>query len=66
MQNLKKLIEEAWEDRTLLGNHDYTTAIETVIQRLDRGEMRVAELVGHRWHTHDWVKKAVILYFPIR
>src|SRR5437868_14538947 len=28
--------------------------------------MRVAELVGHRWHTHEWVKKAVILYFPIR
>jgi 2,3,4,5-tetrahydropyridine-2-carboxylate N-succinyltransferase len=66
MQNLKKLIEEAWEDRTLLGNHDYTTAIETVIQRLDRGEMRVAELIGNRWHTNDWVKKAVILYFPIR
>ena len=66
MQNLKKLIEEAWEDRTLLENHDYTTAIETVIQRLDIGELRVAEPIGNRWHTNDWIKKAVILYFPIR
>ena len=57
MQNLKKLIEEVWEDRTLLSNHDYTTAIETVIQRLDSGELRVAEPVAHRWHTNDWVKK---------
>src|SRR5665213_247950 len=66
MQNLKKLIEEVWEDRNLLANHEYTTAIETVIQGLDKGEMRVAEPIGHRWHTHEWIKKAVILYFPIR
>ena len=66
MQNLKKLIEEVWEDRNLLQNHEYTTAVETVIQSLDRGELRVAEPIGNRWHTHDWIKKAVILYFPIR
>ena len=66
MQNLKKLIEEVWEDRTLLGNREYTAAIEAVVQQLDSGELRVAELVGTRWHTHDWIKKAVILYFPIR
>lgn len=66
MQNLKRLIEEAWEDRNLLDNRDYTTAVETVIQRLDAGELRVAEPIGHRWHTNEWIKKAVILYFPIR
>jgi 2,3,4,5-tetrahydropyridine-2-carboxylate N-succinyltransferase len=66
MQNLKKLIEEAWEDRNLLDNRDYTTAIETIIQRLDAGELRVAEPIGSRWHTNEWIKKAVILYFPIR
>lgn len=66
MQNLKKLIEEVWEDRNLLANHEYTTAIETVIQSLDQGELRVAEPIGNRWHTNDWIKKAVILYFPIR
>jgi 2,3,4,5-tetrahydropyridine-2-carboxylate N-succinyltransferase len=66
MQNIKKLIEDAWEDRNLLSNPDYITAVETVIQNLDRGELRVAEPIGNRWHTNDWIKKAVILYFPIR
>ena len=66
MQELKKLIEQAWEDRTLLAYNEYITAIETVIERLDKGEIRVAELIGTRWHTNDWIKKAVILYFPIR
>src|SRR6201985_142483 len=66
MQNLKKLIEEVWEDRNLLENHEYTAAVETVIQSLDQGELRVAEPIGNRWHTNDWIKKAVVLYFPIR
>jgi 2,3,4,5-tetrahydropyridine-2-carboxylate N-succinyltransferase len=64
MLDLKKLIEDAWENRTLLSENDYVNAIETVIERLDKGEIRVAELIGTRWHTNDWVKKAVILYFP--
>ncbi|GAB2975532.1 2,3,4,5-tetrahydropyridine-2,6-dicarboxylate N-succinyltransferase [Mucilaginibacter puniceus] len=66
MQDLKKLIEDAWEDRKLLEYKEYINAVETVIERLDKGEMRVAELIGTRWHTNDWIKKAVILYFPIR
>ncbi|RVT99878.1 2,3,4,5-tetrahydropyridine-2,6-dicarboxylate N-succinyltransferase [Mucilaginibacter limnophilus] len=66
MQNLKKFIEDAWDDRTLLQYNDYITAIETVIERLDKGEYRVAEQIGGRWHTNDWIKKAVILYFPTR
>jgi len=64
--DIKKLIEDAWEDRTLLGENEYVNAIETVIERLDKGEIRVAERIGTRWHVNDWVKKAVILYFPIR
>src|ERR1700761_1507453 len=66
MQDLKKLIEEAWEDRQLLQYKEYSTAIDTVVERLDKGEIRVAELLGGRWHTNDWIKKAVILYFPTR
>ena len=66
MQDLKKLIEQAWEDRKLLEYNEYITAVETVIERLDKGEIRVAEVIGDRWHTNDWIKKAVILYFPIR
>ncbi|GAA4334833.1 2,3,4,5-tetrahydropyridine-2,6-dicarboxylate N-succinyltransferase [Mucilaginibacter gynuensis] len=66
MQDLKKLIEDAWADRNLLNYNEYINAIETVIERLDKGEYRVAELIGNRWHTNDWIKKAVILYFPTR
>jgi 2,3,4,5-tetrahydropyridine-2-carboxylate N-succinyltransferase len=66
MQDLKKLIEDAWEDRNLLNYNEYTTAIETVIERLDKGEIRVAEPIGTRWHVNEWVKKAVVLYFPTR
>ena len=66
MQDLKKLIEQAWEDRNLLRYNEYINAIETVIEKLDKGQIRVAELIGSRWHTNEWIKKAVILYFPIR
>jgi 2,3,4,5-tetrahydropyridine-2-carboxylate N-succinyltransferase len=63
---LKKLVEAAWEDRTLLAYSEYCEAIETVIMYLDRGEIRVAEPVLNTWGINEWVKKAVILYFPIR
>lgn len=66
MQDLKKLIEDAWVDRNLLNFKEYTNAIEAVIERLDKGEIRVAERIGTRWHVNEWVKKAVILYFPIQ
>lgn len=66
IKELKKLAEDAWENRQLLEYKEYREAIETVIQHLDTGELRVAEPIGSRWHVNDWIKKAVILYFPIR
>lgn len=63
---LKKLVEAAWEDRTLLEYSEYCEAIETVIMQLDKGELRVAEPVLNSWGINEWIKKAVILYFPIR
>ncbi len=66
VEQLRKLVEEAWENRQFLEFPEYARAIETVILRLDRGELRVAEPIGSRWHVNDWIKKAVILYFPIR
>ncbi|WP_369974427.1 2,3,4,5-tetrahydropyridine-2,6-dicarboxylate N-succinyltransferase, partial [Pedobacter sp. HMWF019] len=63
---LKKLVEAAWEDRTLLEYSQYCEAIESTIIMLDRGELRVAEPVLNSWGVNEWVKKAVILYFPIR
>ncbi|WDF68157.1 2,3,4,5-tetrahydropyridine-2,6-dicarboxylate N-succinyltransferase [Sphingobacterium oryzagri] len=66
LQKLQKLVEDAWEDRKLLEYKEYFEAITVVIQKLDEGELRVAEPIGTRWHVNDWIKKAVILYFPIR
>lgn len=63
---LKKLIESAWEDRNLINFKEYSDAIERVILHLDKGELRVAEPIGSRWHVNEWIKKAVILYFPLR
>lgn len=66
LENLQKLIEDAWEDRQLLEYKEYAEAIRTIILKLDNGEIRVAEPIGTRWHVNEWIKKAVILYFPIR
>lgn len=68
LEQARKLIEEAWNDRTLLEQPATKAAIQTVIEALDQGEIRVAsppiEENGD-WVVNDWVKKAVILYFPI-
>ncbi len=66
IEKLKSLVESAWENRTFLEYKEYQEAIATVIKKLDEGELRVAEPIGNRWHVNDWIKKAVILYFPIR
>ncbi len=62
---LKNLIEEAWEDRTLAKKKDTEVAIKTIIEELDNGKRRIAEPSGGGWVVNDWLKKAVILYFPL-
>ena len=59
-------IEAAWEDRSLLKDPATIKDIELVIEDLDKGKLRVAEPIGDDWKVNDWVKKAVILYFPTR
>jgi len=66
MKKLKEIIEAAWEQRDMLQEYPVQKAIEQVIDLLDKGELRVAEQKGKQWIVNDWVKKAVILYFPIR
>ncbi len=61
-----QIIEAAWEDRELLQKKETVRAIEQVIADLDQGKLRVAEPAGDGWQVNDWVKKAVILYFPTR
>lgn len=60
----KTIIEEAWENRVMLNNDDTRKSIEEVIEGLDKGRLRVAEKEGKEWKVNQWVKKAVILYFP--
>jgi 2,3,4,5-tetrahydropyridine-2-carboxylate N-succinyltransferase len=64
--NLEKKIDAIWEDRTLLSSAQSRAAIEEVVNMLDRGELRVAEPTAEGWKVNQWVKKAVVLYFPIK
>ncbi len=63
---LKETIEAAWDDRGLLGDKSVQEAIHEVVDQLDRGILRVAQKEKDGWKVNDWIKKAVILYFPIR
>jgi 2,3,4,5-tetrahydropyridine-2,6-dicarboxylate N-succinyltransferase len=79
---MHELIEKAWDDRSMLRDEEVVLAIEGVIEKLDRGELRVAEpsggtesgiaatpgqaRSGNAWKVNEWVKKAVLMYFPIK
>lgn len=62
---MRELIEKIWEDRSLLEKAESQEAIRYVIEELDKGRLRTAEPTADGWKVNDWVKKAVILYFPI-
>lgn len=66
MNSLKDIIEKAWNDRNMLENKEVQESIREVIELLDRGELRVAEPSFDGWVVNEWVKKAVVLYFPIQ
>jgi 2,3,4,5-tetrahydropyridine-2,6-dicarboxylate N-succinyltransferase len=64
---MQSIIESAWENRDLLKESATIKAIETVIEQLDKGLLRVAEPTSDgSWIVNEWVKKAVVMYFPIR
>ena len=63
---MKELIEKAWNDRSLLNDESTVDAIRTIIEELDKGIKRVAEPTANGWVVNEWIKKAVILYFPIQ
>lgn len=64
--NMQSIIESAWEDRSLLKNSETQDTIRAVINQLDSGELRVASPTDSGWQVNEWVKKAVVLYFPIQ
>ncbi len=65
MNELRHIIEEAWNDRSMLSLPGTIAAIQQVMKQLDEGKLRVASPVDGLWQVHEWVKKAVILYFPV-
>ena len=62
----REAVEAAWNNRELLNQPEYIRAIENVIEALDQGSLRCAEYENDKWTVNEWVKKAVVLYFPIR
>ncbi len=66
MTGLQNTIETAWNNRALLKEADTQNAIRKVVDLLDVGELRVAEPSAGGWHVNEWIKKAVVLYFPIQ
>lgn len=65
-EELQELIEQAWENREYLKDDRHRDSIREVIRLLDKGSIRVAGKTGNGWKVNEWVKKAVILYFPIQ
>lgn len=66
MDNIKSIIENIWDDRSLLSTQDSKDAIRSVVEMVDQGKLRVAEPDGDSWKVNDWIKKAIVLYFPIQ
>jgi len=66
MEKLKNAVELAWDDRSMLKSAETREAINEVVDLLDRGALRVAHPTPKGWEVNEWIKKAVILYFPIR
>lgn len=66
MNQIKTIIENAWENRELLKEELTISTIREVINLLDNGKIRVAEPTRSGWQVNEWIKKAVVLYFPIQ
>lgn len=62
----KVLIEATYQDKTLLKDPQVIKAVETIIERLNQGTLRVAEPTADGWQVNEWVKKAILLYFPMQ
>ena len=62
---MRKQIEAAYDDRDLLAQPEYSAAVHAALALLDRGEVRIAEARDGEWHVHQWLQKAVLLYFAV-
>lgn len=66
IEQQKLIIEQAWDNRELLNDSKTQESIRYVIEELDKGRLRVSEPIEGKWIVNEWIKKAVILYFPIQ
>ena len=66
MKEIREIIETAWDNRDLLKEKKTIQTIRKVVDLLDKGALRVAEPTASGWQVNEWVKKAVVLYFPIQ
>ncbi len=66
MKEIKEIIEKAWENKELLKDEVTQNTIREVVNLLDVGKLRVAEPIAGGWQVNEWVKKAVVMYFPIQ
>ncbi|MBW7871172.1 MAG: 2,3,4,5-tetrahydropyridine-2,6-dicarboxylate N-succinyltransferase [Flavobacteriia bacterium] len=66
MEELRSVIENAWQNRELLADEITQKSVREVIRLLDDGKLRVAEPTAGGWQVNEWVKKAVVMYFPIQ
>ncbi len=66
MEELKNLISQVWENRELLKEKEYQDAVRETVDLLDKGKLRVAEKIDGEWIVNEWVKQAILLFFPIQ
>ncbi|RMD46878.1 MAG: 2,3,4,5-tetrahydropyridine-2,6-dicarboxylate N-succinyltransferase [Aquificota bacterium] len=66
MEELKNLITQAWENRELLKEKKYEEAVRETVDLLDKGKIRIAEKKDGEWVVNEWVKQAILLFFPIQ
>ena len=66
MHALQQTIEAAWDNRALLKEEKTQATIRKIVSLLDIGSLRVAEPTATGWQVNEWIKKAVVMYFPIQ
>jgi len=66
MNENQNLIESAWKERALLKESAYKEAVANTIELLDKGQLRVAVPSLEGWKVNEWIKKAILLYFPLQ
>ena len=66
LMELKSKILEAWTNRDLLKQDDFSNAVRSVIEEVDKGRLRVAEKIDDQWQVNEWVKQAILMYFGIQ